>query len=382
MDRILRVGIIGASAERGWAKVSHVPAVQGLAGLELAAVATRDQPSADRAAQAFGARAAYADPRQLFADPGIDIVAVAVNVPAHRGLLLGALAAGKHIYCEYPLGRDRAESETLAEAARAAGVHAAAGLQTRSNPAVRKARNLIASGAVGRVLSARVVSTAVAFGPKVEAAMAFGEKPENGVTLATVQGAHTLDAVIAVLGELAGASALATTQFPQVEVQGEGGPARQARTAPDHLLVQARLAGGAPLSVEVAGGRPPEAAPFRLLVTGEGHELVLEGGAPRGFQSGRLRLLLDGAAVPVDEGEAAPMPDEAANVALAYAALRDDILRGTATATGFGHAARVARLVEDMLDSSRTGAWKPAAGWPEQGRAGTEPRFRTSGRRW
>lgn len=62
----------------------------------------------------------------------------------------------------------------------------------------------------------------------------------------------------------------------------------------------------------------------------------------------------------------APMPDEAADVALAYAALRDDILRGTTASTGFGHAARVARLVEDMLDSSRTGAWKPAAGWPEQ----------------
>jgi predicted dehydrogenase len=366
MNKVLQVGIIGASAERGWAKISHVPAVQGLAGLELGAVATRDQPSAERAAQAFGARAAYADPWQLFADPSIDIVTVAVNVPAHRDLLLGAVAAGKHIYCEYPLGRGRAESEALAEAARAAGIHVAIGLQTRSNPAVRKARELIASGAVGRVLGARIVSTTMAFGPEVEAAMAFAEAPENGVTLATIQGAHTLDTAIAVLGELAGASALATTQYPQVEVEG-GGTTRQARTTPDHLLVQARLAGGAPLSVEVAGGRPPEATPFRFAVTGEAHGLVLEGGAPRGFQSGRLRLLLDGAAVPVDEGEAAPMPDEAANVSLAYAALRDDILHGTATATGFGQAARVAKLIEDMLESSRTGAWTPAAGWPEQG---------------
>lgn len=73
MDRTLRVGIIGTSAERGWARISHVPAVRGLAGIELAAVVTRDQPSAERAAKAFGARAAYADPRQLFADPDIDI---------------------------------------------------------------------------------------------------------------------------------------------------------------------------------------------------------------------------------------------------------------------------------------------------------------------
>ena len=40
MGTPLKVGIIGASAERGWAKISHVPAVQGLEGLELAAVAT------------------------------------------------------------------------------------------------------------------------------------------------------------------------------------------------------------------------------------------------------------------------------------------------------------------------------------------------------
>ncbi len=363
MDRTLRVGIIGASAERGWARISHVPAVRGLAGLELAAVVNRDQASADQAATAFGARAAYADPKRLFADPEIDVVTVAVNVPAHRDLLLGAIAAGKHIYCEYPLGRDRAESATLAEAARAAGVHVAIGLQTRANPMVRQARAIIAAGAIGRVLSARVYSTTMAFGREVEAAMAFGEAPANGVTLATIQGAHTIDTAIAVLGGLADASALATTQYERIEVAG----VRQTRVTPDHLLVQIRLASGAALAIEVAGGRPPDATPFRMTVTGETHELALEGGAPRGFQSGRLRLLLDGAAVPVDEGEAAPMPDEAANVALVYAALRDDIRHGTATATGFGHATRVARLVEDLLESSRVGARTMAAGWPEQG---------------
>jgi len=108
--------------------------------------------------------------------------------------------------------------------------------------------------------------------------------------------------------------------------------------------------------------RPLRRGRVRTL-SGETGDLVLEGGAPRGFQSGRLRLLVDGAPVPVNEGEAAPMPDEAANVALVYAALCDD---GTATTTGFDHAVRVAKLVEDLLASSRTGARMTAAGWPEQ----------------
>ena len=366
MAEPLRVGIIGASAERGWAKVAHVPAVQTLEGLELAAVVTRDQAAADKAAKAFGAQVGYGDPGQLFADPHIDIVTVAVNVPAHRELLLGAIAAGKHIYCEYPLGRDRSESEALATAARAAGVRVAIGLQTRSNPALQKARALIGSGAIGRVLSARIMSTTMAFGPTVEAAMEFAETSESGVTLPTIQGAHTLDTAIALLGELDEASGLASTQYAEVAVEANGGRTQQRRTTPDHLLVQARLVQGAPLSIEVVGGRPPDDTPFRLAVTGATHELVLEGGAPRGFQSGRLRLLIDGEAVPVEEGEAASLPDEAANVGFVYAALRNDILHGTTTATGFEHAVRVAKLVEDLLQSSRTGARMTASGWPKQ----------------
>ena len=364
MTKTLQVGIIGASAERGWAKVSHVPAVQRLAGLDLAAVATNDQKTADDAAKTFGAKASYGDAKDLFRNPAIDIVTVAVNVPAHRGLVLGALAAGKHLYCEWPLGRDLAEAEELAAAARAAGVHAAVGLQTRMNPAARRARDLIASGAIGRVLSAHVVSTTMAFGPEVEPAMAFGEDAANGATLVTIQGAHTLDLAIAVLGDLGEAAALATTQYPEVVVGPDA--RRQARSTPDHILVQARLASGSALAVEVAGGRPPEATPFRFEVIGERGALALDGGAPRGFQSGRLRLLLNGEEQRVDEGEITGMPDTAANVAGTYAALRDDIANGTSTAPDFDHAVRLTRLIADMMASSHTGTRTLAADWPTQ----------------
>ncbi len=51
----------------------------------------------------------------------------------------------------------------------------------------------------------------------------------------------------------------------------------------------------------------------------------LDGGAPRGFQAGRVTLSLDGAPQHVDEGELSAMPDAAANVAGVYAALRDDM---------------------------------------------------------
>ena len=363
MTQPLRVGIIGVSAERGWAKMSHVPAVQKLAGLELAAVAANSQATADAAARAFGVKVAYGDAVALCQDPGIDLVTICVRVPAHRKLVLGALAAGKHIYCEWPLGRDTAESEEIAEAAQAAGVHAAVGLQTRMNSAALQARDLIVSGAIGRTLSARVYSSTVAFGPKVETADAYLEKSENGVTLVTIQGAHTLDLAIAVLGGLADATALTTIQYPAVEVGDD--PAPQMRSIFDHMLVQARLADGGALSVEVAGGRPPE-TPFRLELVGERGILALDGGAARGFQSGRLRLSLNGEPQQVDNGRSGTMPDTAANVAGMYAALRDDIARGTSVAPDFPHAVRLARLVDDVTASAQTGTRRSALDWPMQ----------------
>ena len=354
---MLGVGIIGASAERGWAKDSHVPAVQRLTGLRLAAVASGNQAKADAAASAFGARTGYGD-------PDVDLVTVAVKVPDHRDLTLKALATGKHLYCEWPLGRDVAETEELAAAASKAGVHVAIGLQTRTNPAALRARDLIAAGAIGRVLSARLYSGTVAFGPKWGTADAYLDNPANGATLVTIHGGHPLDLVCAVLGGFEHVAALTTTQYPEIEVGDEG--KRQARTIPDHLLVQARLASGGALSVEVAGGCPPEATPFYLEVTGEDGKLLLEGGAPRGFQSGRLRLLLKGEAQIVNEGEVAAMPNAAANVAGVYAALRDDVLHGTTTVPGFEHALRLARLIEDVCTSAQTGATQLAADWPSR----------------
>ncbi len=129
--------------------------------------------------------------------------------------------------------------------------------------------------------------------------------------------------------------------------------------------MQAHLAGSGALSIEVAGGRPPEKTPFRLEVSGENGEVALDGGALRGFQSGRLRLSLNDESQHVDEGEAASMPDMAANVAGVYAALRDDILRGTSTVPDFHHAVRLTRLIDDVMSSARTGTRKLVMDWPE-----------------
>src|SRR3546814_5692300 len=62
------------------------------------------------------------DPRKLAEHPHVDVVSVCVRVPAHRELVMLALEAGKHVYCEWPLGRDTDEAAELERFARERGV--------------------------------------------------------------------------------------------------------------------------------------------------------------------------------------------------------------------------------------------------------------------
>ena len=363
MTQALRVGIIGVSAQRGWAREAHVPAVQALDGLALVAVATRSRETADAAGAAFGVSRAYGDAADLIADPDIDIVTVAASVPAHRDLIVAALAAGKHVVTEWPVGTRAAQTEEIAAIAASSGMHAAVGLQAWMNPAVIRGCELIEAGAIGRVISATVYSSTAGFGRQVADGDLYLEQPETGMNLTTIQTAHTVDFAIRLAGRLTSLAALTTTQYPQLEVGDPPQPYR--RTIPDHVLLHGRLADGGALAVQIAGGRPAQDTPFRMDVVGEDGVLTIEGGAPRGFQAGVLRLSVNAEPIAIDAGETAALPAAVVNVARVYAALRDDIVNGTVTAPSFAHAVRLSHLVDDIRASAADGrTTTPTADWP------------------
>lgn len=80
----MRVGTVGANAKASWAKVSHVPAINGLPGLKLAAVATRNEQSAREAAQAIGAECWFSDPFAMILGDRIDVIGITVRVNLSR----------------------------------------------------------------------------------------------------------------------------------------------------------------------------------------------------------------------------------------------------------------------------------------------------------
>src|SRR5580693_4984061 len=109
----IRLGLIGASVKGTWSSRSHLPAVRASPDVELTAVCTTRADSAEAARQAFGARLAFDDFHKMVASPEIDAVAVVVRVPSHYEPAKAAIEAGKHVFCEWPLGRTTAEAVEL-----------------------------------------------------------------------------------------------------------------------------------------------------------------------------------------------------------------------------------------------------------------------------
>ncbi|TMC83390.1 MAG: gfo/Idh/MocA family oxidoreductase, partial [Chloroflexi bacterium] len=125
------VGIIGVSPARGWATTAHIPALRALPNYRIAALSARSAESARAAGQVFGVGAVVSDYEQLVTQPDVDVVAVTVKVPHHRELVSAALAAGKTVYCEWPLGRDLEDARAMAALAAKQGVRTVVGLQAR-----------------------------------------------------------------------------------------------------------------------------------------------------------------------------------------------------------------------------------------------------------
>lgn len=363
MEPQLRVGLVGVNAGRSWAKDSHIPALQALPEFRIAAVATRKMASAQEAAAAFGAGEAYDDFRKLVLSDEVDLVSVSVRVPAHLEVVVAALEAGKHVICEWPLGRDVAEAELMADMARTAGVHVCIGLQGRMSPAARRAAQLVRDGAIGRPLTASVYSPNASYGPRFMSDYAYLMDPANGANLTAILGGHTMDLAISILGGFRYAAAQNTIMFEDVELFDP--PGRTRRETPDHLLIQARCDSGCSLGIEVAGNRPGGAG-FSFRVVGTAGELTLTGGHGHGYQSSDL--VLEGT-VPFDPPEphaTTGLEGSPINVAELYRAFGRDIRTGSREVRDFEHAAKLTRLVRAVHRAEETGQREANDGWPTE----------------
>ncbi len=253
MTKRIRVGIIGANPDRGWAAQAHIPALTSLADdFEIAALSTSRRESADAASKRFGVPLAFDNTQDLVNSADVDVVAVTVKVPHHFELASAALNAGKAVYCEWPLGNGLKEAESLAALAKKKRVLAVAGLQARSAPPVAYVRDLIEQGYVGEVLSTTLIGSGMGWGPTVEAYNLYLNDRKNGATLLSIAVAHAADALCYCLGEVRELSATMTTRRKFFTVAGTS--ERKPMAAEDQVAVNGLLENGAAFAIHYRGG--------------------------------------------------------------------------------------------------------------------------------
>src|SRR5213080_4376472 len=230
----IRVGIIGANPDRGWAAQAHIPALRSLSDdFEITALSTTRRESADAAGKLFDVPAAFDNHQELVNSPVVDVVAVTVKVPYHLELASAAIGAGKAVYCEWPLGNGLKEAETLAALAQKRGVLAVAGLQARSAPSVAYVRDLIKQGYVGELLSTTLIGSGMGWGPTVEPYNAYLNDKKNGATMLSIALGHTADALCYCLGEVRELSATMTVRRKSFTIAGTS--ERKTKTADDQV---------------------------------------------------------------------------------------------------------------------------------------------------
>ena len=355
----VRVGIVGLTPGRSWAARAHLPALRALPEYEVVGVASSSAESAAAAARALAIPRSYASVPDLVRAPEVDIVAVTVKVPAHREIVDAALAAGKAVYCEWPLGNGLADAEAMAEAARRAGARTAVGLQARSSPTIRYVRDLVRDGFVGEVLSTTLVGSSGSMGADVPEHLVYLNDRVNGANVLTIPFGHAIDALCWVLGDMRSLSATLATRRTSYRVVETG--EQRTRDIADQVMVTGTLADGTAVVAHYRGGSSL-ATNFRWEINGTDGDLEVT--APSG-QAQAAELTLRGGRAetggievmhvpPGYRSTPEDLPSVAINVAEAYARFA----QGDSVADqipDFDDAVRLHRLLDAIERSAASG---------------------------
>ncbi len=166
--------------------------------------ATTEEGAAIKA-RAFGFNRSTADWRTLVDDPAVEAIVIASPQSTHKEIALAAIAKGKPVMCEKPMGANLSEAIAMTEAAEAAGVVNMIGFNYVRTPATQYARKLIAEGEIGEVTWFR--------GEHTEDFLADPEAPANWRTRGRATGtmgdlsSHMINCAMALLGPIATISA-------------------------------------------------------------------------------------------------------------------------------------------------------------------------------
>lgn len=160
-----------------------------LSGARLTALADNDENCLLNARKELNITKVYRDYREALRDPEVDVVVIVTPTVLHRDIAVEAAAAGKHIFCEKPMGMNVQECEEMIETADKAKVTLQIGFMRRFDKSFRAAKEQIEAGEIGTVT--QVKSTT--HGPSTPRPWMLDVKKSNG-PLSEVN-SHDIDTV-------------------------------------------------------------------------------------------------------------------------------------------------------------------------------------------
>ena len=154
----IRLGVIGAGA---FARAMVLPELKAMDGVTLGTVVARRGAAAEHAQKTFGFEAAATDSAAVLDDPAIDAVIVATRHDSHAELTALALAAGKAVLVEKPLGLSRAQIDRVAAVRQGSSTFFQVGFNRRFAPMAMTVRERLATRPGPRFVVMRINAGAV-----------------------------------------------------------------------------------------------------------------------------------------------------------------------------------------------------------------------------
>ena len=145
--RTVKTALIGA----GFVGPHHIEAARRLGFVDVVAIASSSQSSAEAKAAALNSPRAYGSYEALLDDPEVEVIHNCTPNDLHLPVTMAAIAKGKHVIADKPLAMNAADAETMLAAARKAGVVHAVTFNYRYNPVIQHARVATQRGDFGPV---------------------------------------------------------------------------------------------------------------------------------------------------------------------------------------------------------------------------------------
>jgi len=183
---------------------------------KLVAVCGRNEQAAAEAARRYGYAGYYTDWRKMLEDDRIQLFDNGGPNDTHAEPSIAAARAGKHVFCEKPLGRTAEEAKKMLDAVTRAGVKHQAAFNYRFVPAVRQAYDLIRAGKLGKIYHFRAVYLQEWVMPHYGTPMIWRlDKKVAGSGSLGDLGAHIIDLARFLVGEVKSVSAMTKTFIPE-----------------------------------------------------------------------------------------------------------------------------------------------------------------------